>query len=140
MHTRHFIFRCAAVLLLAAPTVSTATTTLPLSAATRFADDRTTGQALFDEGDYAAALPYLQREAKAGNNESLVILAYLYRYGKGTKADAAIAMNLYNRGMERDVAECYLRAGEMYEKGEGVKKRRGQGLRPLRPSGRKGTH
>lgn len=122
MHTRHFILRCAAVLLLAAPTVSTAATTLPLSAATRFADDRTTGQALFDEGDYAAALPYLQREAKAGNNESLVILAYLYRYGKGTKADAAIAMNLYNRGMERDVAECYLRAGEMYEKGEGVKK------------------
>ncbi len=85
-------------------------------------DDRTTGIAIFEDGRYGDALPYLQREAKAGHDRSLVTLAYLYRYGKGTAVNYPVALNLYNRGMERGIAECYLRAGEMHEEGQGVKK------------------
>lgn len=59
--------------------------------------DEEAGLRNFREKSYVAALPMLQRAAKAGSLPALDALGQMYEHGWGVKADKTIMMNMYNK-------------------------------------------
>ena len=82
--------------------------------------DAETGISLFRSENYKAALPHLQRAAKAGNIQVLSYLGYMYEKGLGTTKNYTSAFNMYKRGANNGNAECIFRLGLLYENGMGV--------------------
>lgn len=82
--------------------------------------DAETGISLFRSENYKAALPHLQRAAKAGNIQVLSYLGYMYEKGLGTTKNYTSAFNMYKRGADNGNAECIFRLGLLYENGMGV--------------------
>lgn len=82
--------------------------------------DAETGISLFRSENYTAALPHLQRAAKAGNIQVLSYLGYMYEKGLGTTKNYTSAFNMYKRGADNGEAECIYRLGRLYANGMGV--------------------
>lgn len=82
--------------------------------------DAETGISLFRSENYKAALPHLQRAAKAGNIQVLSYLGYMYEKGLGTTKNYTSAFNMYKRGADNGEAECIYRLGRLYANGLGV--------------------
>ena len=82
--------------------------------------DAETGISLFRSKNYTAALPHLQRAAKAGNIQVLSYLGYMYEKGLGTTKNYTSAFNMYKRGADNGEAECIYRLGRLYANGLGV--------------------
>ncbi len=59
--------------------------------------DEEAGLRNFRDKSYVAALPMLQRAAKAGSLPALDALGQMYEHGWGVKADRTIMMNMYNK-------------------------------------------
>lgn len=84
--------------------------------------DTQRGIELYNQKNYSAAIPYFQRAAKSGSLTALDYLGCMYANGQGIKQDAAIALNLLKKGVEKNYAPCIYDMGKMYEFGIGVKK------------------
>ena len=82
--------------------------------------DAETGISLFQSKNYTAALPHLQRAAKAGNIQVLSYLGYMYEKGLGTTKNYTSAFNMYKRGADNGDAECMYWLGRLHANGLGV--------------------
>ena len=82
--------------------------------------DTEMGIRLFQSKNYKAALPHLQRAAKAGNIQVLFYLGYMYEKGLGTPKNYTSAFNMYKRGVNNGNAECMYGLGCLYANGLGV--------------------
>lgn len=84
--------------------------------------DAESGARLYNQENYSAALPHLQRAAKAGNIQSFFYLGQIYRLGLGTEKDFTAAMNMYKRGADKGNAGCLYGLALLYYDGSGVAK------------------
>lgn len=82
--------------------------------------DAEIGIRLFQSKNYKAALPYLQRAAKAGNIQVLFYLGNIFEKGLGTTKNYIYAFNMYKRGVDYGNAECIYGLGCLYASGLGV--------------------
>jgi tetratricopeptide (TPR) repeat protein len=74
-----------------------------------------------DLGDYAKALPPLQKAAEAGNAEAMNQLGQLYQTGRGVaQPDYAQAREWYQKAAEAGNVRAMYNLGVLYEKGLGV--------------------
>ena len=74
-----------------------------------------------DLGDYAKALPPLQKAAEAGNAEAMNQLGRLYQTGRGVaQPDYAQAREWYQKAAEAGNVRAMYNLGVLYEKGLGV--------------------
>lgn len=88
--------------------------------------DAEKGIRLYQQKSYTAALPCLQRAAKAGNIEVLPYLGNMYLEGLGTAVNTTAAMNMFKRGAENGNATCVYGLSLMYRDGKGVNKDAGK--------------
>lgn len=79
-----------------------------------------TGYKLFNEKNYEAALPYIQKAAAQGYARAFTLLGHMYKSGLGVTKDEITAANYYKRSAEKENAwgEYYL--GQCYYFGWGV--------------------
>lgn len=84
--------------------------------------DAEIGVRLYNQESYSAALPHLQRAAKAGNIQSLFYLGEMYRLGLGTEKNSTASMNMYKRGADNGNAGCLYGLALLYYNGFGVPK------------------
>ena len=103
-----------------APEVTIEVYPLPLEAQSTSNADAEQGIRFYKNGNYAAALPLLQRAAKSGNLPSLSYLGNIYLLGLGVGKNYTNAMNMYRRGADNGSAFCRLHQGIMYYNGWGV--------------------
>lgn len=73
-----------------------------------------TGIRYYKWEDYARALPYLQAAAKEGYGEACYLLGGMYYSGKGVAADSAIALRMYERGLEYGYNRGEIELGDIY--------------------------
>ena len=76
----------------------------------------------YDSGDYATAFREWRRLAEAGDTNSQIALAGLYRSGIGRGIDFVRAAHWYGRAAQSGNAIAQLNLAEMYEHGWGVKR------------------
>lgn len=88
--------------------------------------DAERGIRLYQQKSYTAALPLMQRAAKAGNIEVLPYLGTMFLEGLGTSKNTTAALNMYKRGAEHGNATCMYAISLMYAKGQGVAKDQAQ--------------
>lgn len=88
--------------------------------------DAEQGIRLYNQKSYTAALPLMQRAAKAGNIEVLPYLGTMFLEGLGTNKNTTAALNMYKRGAEHGNATCMYAISLMYAKGQGVAKDQAQ--------------
>jgi TPR repeat protein len=74
----------------------------------------------YDGGDYATAFREWRRLSEAGDTESQIALAGLYRGGIGRDVDLKRAAHWYGRAAGAGDAVAQLNLAEMYEHGWGV--------------------
>lgn len=103
-----------------------------------FADDLTTGCYYYEHEDYAQALPYLQRAAKAGYGEACLLLGNMYCYGKGTEVNYSIAKTMYERSLQFGYNRGEAELGMMYENGYGVAENKGKAIELYQKSADRG--
>jgi TPR repeat protein len=78
------------------------------------------GAKLYKAGDYAAALPYFQRAAQAGNPWAELQIGYQYEFGEGVARNYGEAVRWYLRSAQHGNARGQKNLGNMYEQGWGV--------------------
>ena len=80
------------------------------------------GKTLFENKNYAEALPKLRLAAKGGHAESCAYLGRAYQYGYGVEKNLTTAVSWYRQGADKGDAESQYRLGDCYYKGTGVTK------------------
>ncbi len=78
------------------------------------------GLAYADAGRIGDALPYLERDARAGDRESARMLGEIYRNGDGVERNLPLSTAWYVKGAERGDTWSAFRLGEAYRLGLGV--------------------
>ena len=84
--------------------------------------DEETGIRLYKNRQYEAAVPYLQKAAKAGSSKAQDFLGYMYERGLGVDKNYQIAMNLYKKADAAGYGPGMVSIGRLYENGFGVDK------------------
>ena len=72
-------------------------------------------------GNYAAAFPYLERAAKAGNPEAMGFLGIAYLSGQGTERQPDLAVTWLRRAEDAGDARGMYALGAAYEQGDGLR-------------------
>ncbi len=78
--------------------------------------------ALYRSGDIAAAIPRLERDARAGDREAAHALGMLYLNGDGVTRNTAMAAGWFNRAAEAGHTEAAYHLGNAYRLGLGTPK------------------
>lgn len=86
----------------------------------RAADDYQTGRSAYISGDHQRAYAILKPLAEAGDPESQKILAIMYDYGHGVKADPKKALEWFKRSAEQGQPAVQYQVGTKYFRGSGV--------------------
>jgi len=74
------------------------------------------------------ALPIFQQLEKAGDEEAMLYLAYIYSDRKSKYANPELAVEYYNKAADSGEAEAMFRLAHMYFEGLGVAKNEDTGL------------
>lgn len=78
------------------------------------------GEALYQSGDFAAALRLMEPDAKSGNAQAQYYLGQMYRKGQGVAADLAEGMEWLERAARGGSAEAMNVLAAVYRRGDGV--------------------
>lgn len=78
------------------------------------------GVELYQEGQYAQAIPYFQQAAKEGDAQAQLWVGYMYLNGKGVSQDAQIGLNMINKSIAQDYLPAIVELGHCYRNGAGV--------------------
>lgn len=82
--------------------------------------DEETGMRLYKNKQYEAAVPYLQKAAKAGSGIAQATLGEMYEKGLGVSKNYQIAMNMYKKAAESQEPAGLAGIGGLYANGLGV--------------------
>ena len=78
------------------------------------------GKALYDQKDYAAALPKLRAAAEKGHKKAQYRLGRCYQKGHAVAKDREVAFQWYQKSARQDYAKAQLALAKCYLKGKGT--------------------
>ena len=87
------------------------------------------GIARYQKGDYATALPLLEKAAQSGHAEAAWYLGEMYHKGQGTQKEGSTACRYFVQASHGGYKEAYLRTGLCYFVGAGVQQDFSEALR-----------
>jgi TPR repeat protein len=94
-----------------------------------WANDLSDGVNAYLQGNYAVALPRLRTVAENGNVDAQLILAEMYKTGKGVTQDHAESVRWLRLAAKGGSATAQYRIGNMYYNGQGVVQDLGESAR-----------
>ena len=97
-----------------------------------------TGQAAYEQGDYATAKAVWSTLARHGDAEGCYYLGTLYDEGKGVRADAGKAIKWYQRAACHGYVSAHTHLAGMYLHGDGVARNFGKALEHYRAAAERG--
>ncbi len=80
------------------------------------------GHALYQQGDYAAAIPFFQESAQLNHPRATFYMGLVHDNGEGVGQDYAEAIRWYRIAAELGYSYAHFNIGLLYEKGLGVEK------------------
>ncbi|THB68336.1 MAG: sel1 repeat family protein [Desulfovibrio sp.] len=87
-----------------------------------------TGDAAYDQADYATALASYEQGAAEGDPEAIFVLGVMYSNGQGVAQDQDRAMAYYEQAADLDCPLSHSALGYRYLSGQGVEQDDGQAL------------
>lgn len=102
------------------------------------ADSLDAAKRAFERGDYATAVPILQKLADKGDRRAQNNLGLMYSEGKGVTKNYTEALKWLRKSAEQGYVNAETNLGAMYERGLGVKQDFGEALKWYRKAADRG--
>ena len=86
------------------------------------------GSRLYEDENYAEAIPYLEKAVEAGNVDAMCNLGHAYNLGNGVPLDITKAIECYTMASDLGYTTADINLGYLYESGKYVPRDRNKAI------------